>query len=39
VPEPGQNIHLPLLKKKQAEIEIVGLSCQYSVLVRSELDS
>ena len=27
VPEPGQNIHLPLSKKKQAGLEIVGLSC------------
>jgi hypothetical protein len=24
VPEPGQNIHLPLSKKKQAGMEIVG---------------
>src|SRR5215813_2931210 len=27
------NIHLPISAKKQAEIEIVGLSCQCSVLV------
>jgi hypothetical protein len=26
VPEPGQNIHLPLPKKKQAGFEMVGLS-------------
>ena len=32
VPEPGQNIHLPLPKKKQAGFEIVGVSCQCSVL-------
>jgi hypothetical protein len=27
VPEPGQNIHLPLSKKKQVGFEIVGFSC------------
>jgi len=39
VPEPGQNIHLPLSKKKQVGVEMVGFSCQCSVLVRSGLDS
>src|SRR5262249_2348864 len=29
VPEPAQNIHLPLSKKKQAGFEVVGLSCQW----------
>ena len=33
--EVGRNIHLPLSDKKQAGLEIVGLSCQCSVLVRS----
>jgi len=37
VPEPGQNIHLPLPKKKQSGIEMVGLSYRCSVLVRSGL--
>src|SRR5262245_1669892 len=37
--EPGQNIHLPLPNKKQASLEMVGFSCQCSVLVRSGLDS
>jgi hypothetical protein len=31
------NIHLPLSDKKQAGLEIVGLSCQCSVQVRSGL--
>src|SRR5262249_40210079 len=37
VPEPGQNIHLPLSKKKQAGFKIVGLSRQCLVLVCADL--
>src|SRR5262245_53791619 len=37
VPEPPQNIHLPLSNKKQPDLEMVKLSCQCSVLVRSDL--
>jgi hypothetical protein len=39
VPEPGQNIHRPLSKKKQAGFEMAGLSCQCLVLVHSDFDS
>src|SRR5215471_16804126 len=39
VPEPGQNIHRPLSKKKQAGSKWVGLCCQCLVLVRSDFDS
>jgi hypothetical protein len=39
MPEPGQKIQLPLPKKKQAGFEMVGLSCQCSVLLHSDFDS
>jgi hypothetical protein len=39
VPEPGQNIHLPLPKKKQAAREMLGFLVNVSVLVGSGLDA
>ena len=39
VPAPALNKYLPVLKKKQAGFEMVGLFSQCFVLVRSDFDS